>query len=223
MVHALRDLMGLSWQSPPTASTGGAVPYHTRRRPGVSSAHATFSAVTILPDHLAPGLRVVFCGTAVGTTSASRGHYYAGPGNEFWTYLHEAGLTPRRLRPEEDAQIVEFGIGLTDLAKGIASSYDPGLRNHYDVDDFTAKIERFGPRWVAFHGKTAAKEVSHVLSHGRSVKLGRQPWTIGRSSVFVVPSASASNRDPSRLEGRSSRLAWFRELAELVPAAAPRG
>ena len=33
----------------------------------------------ILPDVLAPGLRVVFCGTAPGTASARAGAYYAGP------------------------------------------------------------------------------------------------------------------------------------------------
>jgi double-stranded uracil-DNA glycosylase len=36
-----------------------------------------------LPDYLAFGLRVVFCGTAAGKTSASSGHYYAGTGNLF--------------------------------------------------------------------------------------------------------------------------------------------
>src|SRR5438067_2015906 len=42
--------------------------------------------MSILPDHLRPGLSIVFCGTAVGTASASRGHYYAGPGNDFWRF-----------------------------------------------------------------------------------------------------------------------------------------
>ena len=37
--------------------------------------------MTILPDVLAPGLDIVFCGTAVGNVSAQRGVYYAGPGN----------------------------------------------------------------------------------------------------------------------------------------------
>jgi TDG/mug DNA glycosylase family protein len=54
-----------------------------------------------VPDYLDHGLRIVFCGTAVGTASAARGHYYAGPGNEFWPFLFEAGLTPVRLGPDD--------------------------------------------------------------------------------------------------------------------------
>jgi mismatch-specific thymine-DNA glycosylase len=73
-----------------------------------------------LPDYLAPRLRVVFCGTAAGMTSASRGHYYAGPGNLFWTYLYEARITTEPLFPSTDHRVLEFGVGLTDLAKEVA-------------------------------------------------------------------------------------------------------
>lgn len=52
----------------------------------------------ILPDLLAPGLDIVFCGTAVGAESARR-RAYAGPGNAFWPTLAQVGLTPRRLAP----------------------------------------------------------------------------------------------------------------------------
>jgi hypothetical protein len=69
----------------------------------------------VLPDVLGPGLRVVFCGTAVGSASAKRGAYYAGPGNKFWPTLHAIGLTPRRLMPEEFRSVLDYGIGLTDL------------------------------------------------------------------------------------------------------------
>src|SRR5260221_12321249 len=108
-----------------------------------------------LPDYLAPNLRVVICGTAAGTTSASRGHYYAGPGNLFWTYLHRAEITAEPLVPSIDYRILEYEVGLTDLAKTVAASSDRGLRKHYDVDAFVSKIEDYRPRWVAFHGKEA--------------------------------------------------------------------
>ncbi|TMC49569.1 MAG: mismatch-specific DNA-glycosylase, partial [Chloroflexi bacterium] len=114
----------------------------------------------MLPDYLAPNLRVVICGTAAGTTSASLGHYYAGPGNLFWTYLYRAGITREPLFPSTDSHVLEFGVGLTDLAKKVAASSDHGLREHYDVEAFLLKIERYRPAWVAFHGKEAAKEVS---------------------------------------------------------------
>ena len=165
----------------------------------------------ILPDYLAPRLQVVICGTAAGEKSGERGHYYAGPGNEFWKLLFESGLT-EPLRPEEDSQITKSGIGLTDLAKLVAASSDAGLREHYDVELFIWKIAQFKPAVVAFHGKEAAKEVSCVLGYGRRVRLGRQEWDVAERPAFVLPSASASNRDPRRLEGKASRLEWFVEL-----------
>lgn len=51
----------------------------------------------MLPDYLRPRLDVVFVGTSVATTSLSRGHYYSGPGNKFWEFLWDAGLTGERL------------------------------------------------------------------------------------------------------------------------------
>lgn len=171
--------------------------------------------MAILPDYLAPDLRIVFCGTAVGTASADGGHYYAGPGNEFWPFLHQSGLTPVRLAPEQDARVLEFGLGLTDLAKRIAASSDAGLDRHYDIDGFVEKIERIAPAWLAFHGKTASRAASKSLGHGSAISLGQQAWSIGPTRVFVLPSASAANRDPRRLEGRSSRVDWFGELAIL--------
>lgn len=166
-----------------------------------------------LPDYLAPSLRVVICGTAAGATSASLGHYYAGPGNLFWTYLYRAGITTEPLFPSMDHRVLEFGVGLTDLAKRISASSDRGLRGHYDVDAFVSKIERCGPDWVAFHGKEAAKAVSRALGSGGDVSLGEQKWSVGDTRVFVLPSASAANRDASRLEGKTDRVQWFKELA----------
>src|SRR2546421_12020821 len=71
----------------------------------------------VLPDVLRTGLRLVICGTAAGTKSAERQAYYAGRGNKFWQALHEIGLTPMRLQPDDYQSLVQYGIGLTDLAK----------------------------------------------------------------------------------------------------------
>jgi TDG/mug DNA glycosylase family protein len=45
--------------------------------------------MTVLPDVLEPGLRVVFCGTAVGAMSTQVGAYYAGCGNQFGRFCPE--------------------------------------------------------------------------------------------------------------------------------------
>jgi TDG/mug DNA glycosylase family protein len=169
-----------------------------------------------LPDYLAPGLRAVICGTAAASRSVSRSHYYAGVGNLFWTYLYDARLTTEALSPSTDYRILEFGLGLTDLAKSIAASSDRQLAAHYDIDAFVAKVRQYEPTWVAFHGKEAARQVRRKLGLGRAVDLGEQTWDVANARVFVLPSASGSNRDRTRLEGKADRLDWFSEFASLL-------
>src|SRR5690242_17274396 len=68
-----------------------------------------------LRDVVAPGLDVLFVGINPSLLSAARGHHFARPGNRFWPALHLAGLTPRRLTPDEDAELPRYGLGVTNL------------------------------------------------------------------------------------------------------------
>lgn len=169
----------------------------------------------MLPDYLAEGLDAVFVGTSVATASATRGHYYAGPGNKFWRLLWEAGITGERLLvPEQDAQILEYGLGLTDLVKGRAASSDTLLtRNDYDVVGFIEKITTFDPFAVAFNGKEAAKRVSRHLGHGEPT-LGLAEWQLGSAEVYVLPSSSGSSADPKHFEPKVSKTAWWQDFGE---------
>ena len=76
----------------------------------------------VLNDLIAEDLLLLICGTAAGKESAERGAYYAKPTNKFWRILHETGLTPRRLEPTEFRELLDYGIGLTDIVKGQAGS-----------------------------------------------------------------------------------------------------
>ena len=139
----------------------------------------------ILRDLLAPGLRLVVCGSAAGTRSAQLRQYYAGPGNKFWPTLHEVGLTPRRLAPAEYPLLLELGIGLTDVIKD-QSGPDAQLDfRRADPDALRAKILRHAPRCLAFSSKTAAQTVL-----GRKVAYGVQPETLGETRIFVATSPS---------------------------------
>jgi TDG/mug DNA glycosylase family protein len=175
---------------------------------------------TILPDYVEPGLDAIFVGTAVGIRSAAIGGYYAGRSNQFWELLYRSGLTPVRLCPERSGDLLGYGLGLTDLAKRRASSRDSELlREDFDVAAFMVKVERLSPRWVAFSGKTAAEVVSRYLGEGRHVALGRQTWTVATSRVFVLPSTSGANSNPVSLEGRASKLDWFRAFRRTMRGA----
>jgi TDG/mug DNA glycosylase family protein len=168
--------------------------------------------MTVLPDILAPGLRIVFCGTAVSEQSAARGHYYAGRGNEFWRLLFETGLTSALLSPEGDASLPRYGIGMTDLAKNIAQSHDRGLR--YDVSGLAAKLDMHRPTWIAFTSKEGGRGAAKALGHPVP-GLGIAPWRIASTQVFVLPSPSGANRRTD-YDGRPTRLSWWQDLADLV-------
>ena len=167
----------------------------------------------VLPDILTTGLRVVFCGTAVGEQSAARGHYYAGRGNDFWRLLSDTGLTPRLLGPDEDGSLPRHGIGMTDLAKHVAQSHDRGLV--YDLPALRAKLESYAPAWVAFTSKEAGRGAARALGH-TPPGLGPQDWSIAATRVFVLPSPSGANRR-REYDGRASRLEWWQDLADLLP------
>lgn len=127
--------------------------------------------------------------------AARVGAPYAGPGNRFWWVLHETGLTPRALRPQEFRDLPGYGIGLTDVAK-FASGPDSSLaRRDFDPAAVVAKVQRYAPGILAFVGKRAARE---VLSG--SVDYGPQDVRVGASEVWVVPSTSGAARGSWEVE-----------------------
>lgn len=140
-----------------------------------------------LPDLLAPGLALVICGSAAGRRSAQLRQYYAGPGNKFWRTLHEIGLTPRRLAPAEYAELLSFGIGLTDVVKDQSGSDARIDFARASPDALCAKITRYAPRWLCFSSKRAARTFL-----GRQVSYGLQPETIDATRLFVAPSPSGA-------------------------------
>src|SRR3569623_1084903 len=138
----------------------------------------------ILPDLLAPGLRLVVCGSAAGTRSAELGAYYAGPGDRFWGVLHSVGLTPTLLAPAEFRSVLTYGIGLTDIVK-TAFGPDRGLKPaDFDRDGLRRRIEIFQPGVLAFNGKRSASAF-----FGESVVYGYQfNRDIGATRLYVAPS-----------------------------------
>jgi TDG/mug DNA glycosylase family protein len=160
-----------------------------------------------VPDVLAPDLRIVFCGINPGFVSAAAGAHFANPRNDFWRLLHEADFTPRQLAPEEQFEVLTFGIGLTNAASRTTRG-SSDLRRR----DFLGSAERLGalaeelrPRWLAFVGKEAYRG-----TFGERPELGRQSRMLGETRLFVLPSTSPANAAVAYAE----RLHWFRNLRE---------
>jgi TDG/mug DNA glycosylase family protein len=151
----------------------------------------------VLPDLLADGLAIVFCGTAPGTVSAARGHYYAHPQNKFWRTLYEIGLTPRLLAPSEYTKLLQFGIGLTDIAKtdwGMDKELPRGALGKDAIASLRERIARHSPRILAFTSLTGGRKFV-----GSRAVFGLQADTIGCTHIWILPSPSPAahwNWDP---------------------------
>ena len=154
-----------------------------------------------LPDIIGVDPRVVFCGMAGAESTHVRDHYYETPGNNFWEMLHESGLSPSRLRPEDDHTLPGLGLGLTDLVS-------------HDVDGLAVKVARWQPEWMAFTSKTVAAVVARSRGEPRP-GLGPCAWDFAGAGVFVLPGPSGANRRHD-YDGRPGRLPWWRDLAMLA-------
>lgn len=165
----------------------------------------------VLPDMLEKGLAVVFCGTAAGTLSARQGHYYAHPQNRFWRTLHSTGLTPQRLEPSEYARLLEWRIGLTDIAKhvfGMDKELPPQSLGRAACEDLRARMLKFQPRILAFTSLAAGRSVL-----GPKSALGEQQEKIGITRLWILPSPSPVaqwNWDEDRWKDLAREIGAFR-------------
>src|SRR5918911_5106787 len=81
------------------------------------------AAGKIVPDVIAPGLRVLLCGINPGLYSGATGHHFARPGNRFWPALYAAGFTSRLLAPYEERELLRDGYGITNfIARATATA-----------------------------------------------------------------------------------------------------
>lgn len=163
-----------------------------------------------------PGLRVLFCGINPGLYSAATGHHFARPGNRFWPALHQSGFTGRLLAPNEETELLQLGLGITNVVdRGTARA------DELTADELIAggkklagKVRRLRPAWLAVIGVTAYR----IAFMQRNATVGRQDLMIGGTRVWVLPNPSGLNA-----HWRPPQLAdAFRELREAA-LIEPRG
>jgi len=163
-----------------------------------------------LRDIVRPGLRVIIAGTIAAWDRAEREHYYDGAGNKFWVLLHESGLVPQLLAPDEDERVVEFGVGLTDLVRTQPSP--PGEPPRFDVPSFHRLLRRNRPRALAWVSKTAASSYARAAGERAPRGYGPLSWTVAGVPAFVLPGPSGANNGmPLPL-----RIALWADLADFL-------
>ena len=162
-----------------------------------------------VPDVLAPGLAVVFCGINPGRVSAAAGAHFANPRNDFWRLLHDAEFTPRLYAPQEQFALLELGIGVTNAAyRTTKGSGDLRRGDFADSKDRLARLAReLEPRALAFVGKEAYRG-----AFGTRPELGPQIRVLGATGLFVLPSTSPANAAVPYPE----RLHWFSALRQWI-------
>ncbi len=167
-----------------------------------------------LPDHLREGLDIVFVGLNPSEYSVKIGRYFANPRNRFWAALNGSGLVDCQVTLEDDAALVDQGIGFTDVVKR-PTRQGSGL-NSGDYRRWAPvlkdKLLRYKPRIACFHGVTGyAAYLKHAEGITEKATLGLQTRTIGASQVFVVPNPSPANAQYSL----DDLIGWYQKLRYL--------
>jgi len=173
---------------------------------------------------LAPGLDLVFCGTAPSPVSYRERAYYANPGNSFWRTLHKVGVLPEQLEPRCYPEVLRHGVGLTDLNKTEYGSDHELSPQAMDRNSLRAKLRRYRPAAVAFTSKNAGSLYFGV----KTLLYGRQGSAIvdtlgdavlAQITYFVLSSPSGRARSWWNLQPWEEMAAFLaaRRAARMDP------
>ncbi|MGW5353025.1 G/U mismatch-specific DNA glycosylase [Streptomyces sp. NPDC004031] len=188
------------------------------RLPTPSAQELAAACDRTLEDVIGPGLRVLFCGINPGLMSAHTGYHFARPGNRFWPALHASGFTPRRFSPVQQADLLDLGLGVTNVAARATARADELSREELVEGGglLAAKVAEHRPAWLAILGVTAYR----VAFAEPRAQVGPQPQTLGDTRIWALPSPSGLNAHwtPAALAEEFGRL---RAAAPAPPA--PRG
>jgi double-stranded uracil-DNA glycosylase len=168
-----------------------------------------------VPDVIASGLKVLFCGINPGLYTAAIGHHFGRPGNRFWPALYRAGFTPRLLAPHEERDLLQWGYGITNVVN--KATVGEGELSRDDLAQggrrLVRLIQEYRPQFFALLGIGVYR-----TAFGKpKAKLGRQDETIDGAVLWVLPNPSGLNAH-YQIEDLA---ALFRELREAVEQANP--
>jgi len=173
----------------PSNASKGVSSRHIRPAPTREEVRAAVDRT--VPDIIAPGLDVLFCGINPGLYSAAIGCHFGHPGNRFWKAMHQAGFTDRLLSPYEQEQLIASGCGVTNLvtratARAAELSAEELRAGRAALEQ---KIRRFRPESVAVLGIGAYRT---GFSQAKA-PVGPQPEKLAGALLWVLPNPSGLN------------------------------
>ena len=200
-------------------------PPDARGCPSVSVAEAY--PFETLPDYLSPGMRLLLIGINPSIYSVQQGRYFARKTSRFWPAFSQSRLSAEarasigrdRLGPEDDARLLTFGIGFTDVVKvpsSNAAQVTPAMFAEW-TPQLLRRIERIRPRVAAFQGVMAYRAFArYALGEVRPLAaLGPVETRLGDTRLFVVPNPSPANAHVRPAD----QVAWYDRLADFLDAA----
>ncbi|MGW3312855.1 G/U mismatch-specific DNA glycosylase [Streptomyces sp. NPDC001073] len=145
----------------------------------------------LVPDVVADGLAVLFCGINPGLMTAATGHHFARPGNRFWPVLHLSGFTSRLMKPSEQGELLSYGLGITNVVARATARADELRPEEYREGGrlLASKLTGWKPRWLAVLGVTAYR----AAFDDKKAQVGPQERTFGDTRVWVLPNPSGLN------------------------------
>lgn len=144
-----------------------------------------------IDDLVRLGLRLLLVGINPGRHSGATGFHFGNPQNLLWRALHQSGLTPRVLQPNETAELLSLGIGITNLVNRTtqgsndlrAADYREGAMELRD------KVRSLRPRAVAIL-TVSGYRTGFTLS---KAQIGHQTERLEQSDLWVLPNPSPIN------------------------------
>ncbi len=158
----------------------------TERRPTPDELAA--AAGSTVPDIIGPSLRALFCGINPGLWSGAVLHHFARPGNRFWKALAASGFTETVLSPDDEPQLLDVGIGVTNLVRTAtrsAAEITPDQLRR-GVANLERKVKRWRPQSVAVLGLQAYR----TGFDRPGATIGRQPDWVSGAQLWVLPNPS---------------------------------
>ncbi|MEO5814176.1 MAG: G/U mismatch-specific DNA glycosylase [Gemmatimonadaceae bacterium] len=144
-----------------------------------------------IPDVVALGLDVLFCGVNPGLYSAATGRHFARPGNRFWPALQMAGFTKRLLAPYENHEILDEGCGITSLVHRATATAREVTAAELVIGGrrLGRTVRIYRPHWVAVLGVGAYR----IAFDQRGARVGLQHEPLAGAHVWLLPSPSGAN------------------------------